>query len=244
MKENLQNVKVGELSPTKVVVLVVFEKDGTPYRRFGVNTDLNKLLEKIEIQKSLRRQEEGKREAHQELIRSSKYQMCTDEDLEYVVFDYISDLDITTDYCKKITTEPIGLSFVIDADEEGKTSACLVPYHELLKHFTYLNDPMKSLNPDGEASYGKQFDQIVLKSRIIDEMDCYDILDYLRIDGEWHLLQNWNRKAYASEFDRTFTDKEWHDYIKFVDRWDDAYERNEAFLEMWDDEKRTYGLQY
>jgi len=69
----------------------------------------------------------------------------------------------------------------------------------------------------------------------IDQLETWEILYYLRFTRNQHLLVNFTREMYDTEFNLRFSDDEWEEFLMYCDGVDNQamFPRAEKYVNQW-----------
>ena len=76
---------------------------------------------------------------------------------------------------------------------------------------------------------------IMNNNKPIDQWETWEIMYYLRFRRNQHLLVNFSREMYANEFNLTFSDEEWEQFLMYCDGVDNQamFTRAERYVNQW-----------
>jgi len=69
----------------------------------------------------------------------------------------------------------------------------------------------------------------------ITEMETWQVIEYLRMIRDYHVLTNFTRDMYKNQFNIEFADNEWKEFIAYCDIQDDQqmFVRALKYLNQW-----------
>lgn len=69
----------------------------------------------------------------------------------------------------------------------------------------------------------------------IQSMDTWEILDYLRVKRNQHVLLNFSRDMYFNEFNIVFTEENWNEFLRYCDGVDNQlmFSRADKYINQW-----------
>jgi hypothetical protein len=89
-------------------------------------------------------------------------------------------------------------------------------------------------------SHWHMFDSLTTRAimdeqKPIDQLETWEILCYLRFSRNHHLLVNFTREMYTTEFNLKFSDEEWEQFLMYCDGVDNQamFNRAEKYVNQW-----------
>ena len=88
-----------------------------------------------------------------------------------------------------------------------------------------------------------RFSNLFKRKRRVTALETWQIVDYLRSNRNYHVLINFNREMYRTEFGFVFSDEEWRDFLFFCDGVDNKFmfKRTDDYLALWKQHREMGG---